>query len=91
MKKEEYTGTLTQKGQVTIPVEVRRLLGIGPKDKVAFVVEDGRVRLKRTQSVVKRTAGAFKSDEQAVYTPEELRAKAEEAVSEETLQRMENK
>lgn len=63
MKKEEYTGTLTQKGQVTIPVEVRRLLGIGPKDKVTFVVENGRVRLKRTQSVVERTAGVFKSAE----------------------------
>jgi AbrB family looped-hinge helix DNA binding protein len=33
------------KGQVTIPVEIRRLLGVRPKDKVAFRVEDGRVDL----------------------------------------------
>jgi looped-hinge helix DNA binding domain, AbrB family len=91
MKKEEYTGTITQKGQITIPIEIRRLLGVGPKDKVAFIVEDGRVRLKRTPSVVERTAGAFKSDKQFVYTSEELREKAEESIAEESLQRMENK
>ena len=43
---KEILSTLTSKGQVTIPVEVRRLLGLKTKDKIAFVIEDeGNVRL----------------------------------------------
>ncbi len=34
---------MTVKGQVTIPVEVRRKLGLRPGDDVAFVEEEGRV------------------------------------------------
>ena len=33
------------KGQVTIPKDVREVLGIGPGSRVAFVVEDGVVRI----------------------------------------------
>lgn len=37
---------LTSKGQITIPKEIRDLLGIAPGDKLAFVVEsDGKVVL----------------------------------------------
>ncbi|MBI4305296.1 MAG: hypothetical protein HY678_03155 [Chloroflexi bacterium] len=37
--------TITQRGQVTIPVEVRRALGVEPRDEIAFRMEDGSVRL----------------------------------------------
>ena len=37
----QITTTTTQRNQVTIPVEVRRLLGLRPRDKVAFTIEDG--------------------------------------------------
>lgn len=37
--------TVTTKGQVTIPKEVRDLLHIQPNDKVDFVVEGGRAIL----------------------------------------------
>jgi len=36
---------MTQRGQITVPAEVRRLLGLKPRDKVAFAIEDGEVRL----------------------------------------------
>lgn len=43
----EVTATLTSKGQVTIPAEVRRRLGLGRHDKVVFVLEDdGQIYLK---------------------------------------------
>lgn len=44
----EVLATVTSKGQVTIPAEVRRLLGVGPNTKVAFVVDPdtGSVRLQ---------------------------------------------
>ena len=43
---QEIISTITSKGQVTIPAEVRRRLGVGEHDKIAFVIEDnGEVRL----------------------------------------------
>jgi AbrB family looped-hinge helix DNA binding protein len=46
---KESVSTITSKDQVTIPVEVRRHLGVGTNDKLTFVLEDsGEVRLKPT-------------------------------------------
>ncbi len=43
---QEIVSTITSKGQVTIPAAVRRHLGVGRNDKIAFVLEDnGDVRL----------------------------------------------
>jgi len=42
---KEILSTVTQRGQVTIPAEVRRLLGAKTGDQVAFQIEDGRVHL----------------------------------------------
>ena len=36
---------VTSKGQVTIPVEIRRKLGITNGDKVLFIEESGRVSM----------------------------------------------
>ena len=44
---KEITSTLTSKGQVTIPAEVRKFLGITTHDKIGFVIDDeGVVRLR---------------------------------------------
>ena len=44
---KEIVSTITSKGQVTIPVEVRRHLGLRRNDKLSFVIEsDGVVRLR---------------------------------------------
>ncbi|MGH7900535.1 MAG: AbrB/MazE/SpoVT family DNA-binding domain-containing protein, partial [Thermodesulfobacteriota bacterium] len=83
---EEFVRKVTQKGQVTIPAEVRRLLGVSPYDKVAFVVEDKEVRLTPTKSIVERTAGVIKSDRPA-HTAAELREDAQQAMAEESLER----
>lgn len=43
----EIVSTLTSKGQLTVPVEIRRHLGLKTGSKLAFVVEeDGTVRVK---------------------------------------------
>jgi AbrB family looped-hinge helix DNA binding protein len=45
----EITSTVTSKGQVTIPVEIRRHLGLSPSDKVAFVIgKGGKVEVRRS-------------------------------------------
>ena len=44
---KEIISTITRKGQVTIPVEVRKYLGLKAHDKIAFVLdEQGGVQLK---------------------------------------------
>jgi antitoxin PrlF len=40
------TATMTSKGQITVPVEVRRRLGLRQGDRVAFDVEDGSAVLR---------------------------------------------
>ena len=44
---KEIYSTLTSKGQVTIPVEIRRHLGIHTNDKITFVIQpEGTVQVK---------------------------------------------
>ncbi len=44
---KEIVSTITSKGQVTIPVEVRKYLGLATNDKIAFVIDDeGSVRIR---------------------------------------------
>lgn len=37
--------TLSAKGQITLPKEIRDALGIQPNDKIVFTIEDGRLIL----------------------------------------------
>jgi antitoxin PrlF len=46
---KKHLGTVTQKGQITIPVEVREYLQVQPNDKVAFEIRDGEVVLEKTK------------------------------------------
>jgi antitoxin PrlF len=40
------TSTISSKGQVTVPIEVRRRLGLKEGDRVEFVSEEGRTFLR---------------------------------------------
>jgi len=37
---KEFISTITSKGQVTIPAEIRKYLGIETNNKLAFVIDD---------------------------------------------------
>ncbi len=44
---KEIISTVTSKGRVTIPAEIRKYLGITTNDKIGFVIDDeGVVRLR---------------------------------------------
>ena len=83
----ELLSTVTAKGQVTIPMEIRRLLKVKPHDKIAFILEGEQVKLARRGSIVARTAGIFKTT-QLPLTTEELREAAERAIAENVVERM---
>ena len=43
---------LSSEGRVVIPAAVRTALGVGPGDRVRFVVEDGEVKLVTAKSLL---------------------------------------
>ncbi len=55
---QEFETTLTEKGQVTIPQEVRRIIGLQPRDRVRFTVVGDVVTIKRASSKLLRGYGA---------------------------------
>jgi antitoxin PrlF len=44
------SSTISSKGQVTIPQEIRKRLGLEPGDRVEFVVEEGRTIVRPARS-----------------------------------------
>ena len=73
---------VTQKGQVTIPAEIRARFGIKPKDKVLFEVEGESIRLKTSPSKLLAGYGAVKPRQR----PEDwkkFREDLEQAIAEE--------
>jgi AbrB family looped-hinge helix DNA binding protein len=85
MAMKERLTVVTRKGQVTIPAEIRRALSLKEGDIVAWVMDEGHVRLHRSGSVVARTAGILKSEVPALSVEE--RAAAEQAMAEEAARR----
>jgi AbrB family looped-hinge helix DNA binding protein len=75
---------MTSKGQVTIPVEVRRRWGIEPHDEVMFIMLGNEVSLIPVKRVAEFTAGAFRADEPVELTREQQEKRwIEDAIGEE--------
>jgi|CXWJ01.1.fsa_nt_gi AbrB family looped-hinge helix DNA binding protein len=56
-------GTITSKGQITIPKEVRDDLGLGPGARLSFLKnEEGVYELHRERRSVKDLAGSLRYD-----------------------------
>jgi antitoxin PrlF len=45
-----YFSTISSKGQVTVPQEIRKRLGIEAGDRVEFVAEEGRTVIRPARS-----------------------------------------
>ena len=51
-------GRITAKNQTTVPVEVRRALGVGPGDRLRYAVApDGTVRVEKDASSLRDLTG----------------------------------
>ncbi len=77
-KTEEYIRRLTTKGQVTVPVEIRRRLGVKPHDQIAFRVTGNRVELQPAIMTLESTFGAVKSRKR----PEDFKELRDAAIEE---------
>ncbi len=65
--------SVTPKGQVTIPVELRRKYRIQPGSKVEITEEEGKITIKKIASILD-LAGAGSG----MATPEELKEELDE-------------
>jgi len=64
-----FTMSTTQRNQVTIPGEVRHHLGIEPRDKVSFTIEDnGAVRLRKALFIIETVYGSVKAMTMGIST-----------------------
>lgn len=55
------TFALTTKGQVTVPIAIRRKLKLGERDRVRFKEEDGRIYVERVEDDIASIFGMFKT------------------------------
>ncbi|UDF03523.1 AbrB/MazE/SpoVT family DNA-binding domain-containing protein [Asticcacaulis sp. AND118] len=74
------TATVTSKGQVTIPVDVRRALSINTGDRLEFVeIEPGKVLIVAATKSITDLKGRFAKPRQAVSIAEMNEAIGREA------------
>jgi antitoxin PrlF len=57
---KEYISTITSKGQVTVPVEIRRALGLKSQDKIVFRVVGGKVEVGPLPMTLEEAYGSVK-------------------------------
>lgn len=78
------TTTVTRKGQVTIPIDIRRSLDLKVGDQVAVEQQGDTVLLRRAISVAERTAGILGKYRLATpLSAEGERTRFEQAVADE--------
>ncbi len=73
----QITATMTIKGQVTVPAEVRRRLGVD-QGKVIFVLDDDEIRLRPARFTLDTVLGSL--DPLPGTTTEDFEAQIEDAM-----------
>lgn len=59
---KEIVSTISSKGQITIPADVRRHLGVGVLDKISVVITDeGRVELQPVRYTLESILGSLET------------------------------
>ncbi len=82
---KEIVSTITSKGQVTIPAEVRRHLGLGTGEKIAFVIGPDGVQVRPVRFRLESVFGSI--EPLPGTTTEDFERQIEEA-SEEAAERV---
>jgi antitoxin PrlF len=84
----EYTTSMTQRSQVTIPAEVRRVLGLKPRDRVTFSITGTEVKLKPVKWTLDSVAGSVEPVSANTQDFDELIRAAKEEVAERSVREM---
>lgn len=81
MNAQQYIMPVTSKGQVTIPLAVRKLLGLKKNAKVAFKIEGNVVKVEPAEATLQAAYGAV----EPITRPENFERIAEIAHEEQAL------
>ena len=81
------TSVITRKGQITIPAELRKQLGLSQGDAVEFHWDDRTLTIVPLGSVTDRTYGLAGKQGRALSS-KELRDATEAAIAEDVTERM---
>lgn len=54
----KFSSTITQRGQVTLPVEIRRKLDVNPGDRVEFTIEGDQVTVRPVKYTLESAFGS---------------------------------
>jgi antitoxin PrlF len=69
------SATLTSKGQITIPVRVRKALGLDAGDRVEFVeIDQGKFAIVAARRSVRELEGMFQNKRRRPVSIEEMNA-----------------
>ena len=83
-----YRSRMTSKGQVTVPAELRRELGLEPGDRVEFVWENGAIQVRKAESIVRKLAGSVTTPPgRENWSWEQIREFTEHEVAKDVLRR----
>jgi antitoxin PrlF len=55
---KEYQSSVSPKGQITVPAEIRRKLGVKPKDKVTLRLEGDGVTIRPASFTLRQVFGS---------------------------------
>lgn len=75
---KELIASVTERGQVTIPAEVRRRLGIKPHDKIVFAITEDGIELKPMAFTLETAFGSVTSLRPDLTLDEQVREAKEE-------------
>ncbi len=84
---KEMLSSVSPKGQITIPVAIRRLLGVKPKDTVAFAIKDGQVTISPARFGLESAFGSLEPP-RGVEDVEQLIQEAKEERAAKTVEKI---
>jgi antitoxin PrlF len=82
-----FYGTMTSKGQTTVPAEIRELLRLKPGDRIRYVVQNGKVSLKAKNKRLSDLAGILHRPDMAPMSFQDMDEAIGEAISEHVMRR----
>jgi antitoxin PrlF len=83
-----YQGTITSKGQTTIPKEVRKKLKLKPGDRIYWILEDDQAVLRPKTGSILDLAGMLHRPGQKPATIEEMNSAIADAAAESAVGRV---
>jgi len=75
-----FYGTMTSKGQTTVPAEIRNILKLKAGDRIRYVHHNGEVMIRAKNKRAIDMAGKFHDPNRATVTLDEMKEAIAEAI-----------